>query len=255
MATPTESRIKALIVDDEPKLAEVLALKITDHLPQVELVGRAANVEEAYKLIKEQKPDVVFLDISMPGGSGFNLLDRFEEPDFKTIFVTGHSEYAIDAFRVSAVDYLLKPVRTRELVEAVEKYEQQSSEAFQDLNLLKHNLDHSGNQESKIAIPGAQAYEFVFIREIIRLEGIQKYTQFYLSDGRKILSSYNIGTFKPMLESFGFFCPHKSHLINIRHIKRYLTEGTIRMEDDSAVPVSRRKREEFITEVLKNGSR
>jgi two-component system LytT family response regulator len=105
--------LKALIVDDEPKLAEVLALKIRDHTPQLKVVGKARNVSEAREMIEEERPDVVFLDIRMPGGSGFSLMDHFPKPDFAIIFVTGYDEYALDAFKVSAVDYLLKPVRTK----------------------------------------------------------------------------------------------------------------------------------------------
>lgn len=247
-------KLKALIVDDEPKLAEVLALKLRDHVPQIQVAGQARSTGEAATLIRTLEPDVVFLDVSMPGGSGFSLLESFPQPAFSVIFVTGHSEYAIDAFRVSAVDYLLKPVRTTDLIDAVKKLEERLAKRENaDMDLLRHNLEHQGDQESRVAIPGSQAYEFVAVKDIVRLEGIQKYTQLYLQNGSKILSSYHIGKYKEMLTPFQFFSPHKSHLINTQHIRRYLLEGTVEMTDGSSVPVSRRKREDFLRDVLKKG--
>jgi two-component system LytT family response regulator len=242
--------LKALIVDDEPKLAEVLALKIRDHLPQLRVVGKAQNISDAERLIQEQAPDLVFLDIRMPGGSGFQLFDRFPQPSFSTIFVTGYDEFALDAFRVSAVDYLLKPVRTQALIEAVQKLEARTK-GSDNMALLRHNMQHMGDQETKVAIPGVEVYDFVRVKEIVRLEGDQRYTRIYLQDGRELLSSYHLGKYREMLGPYSFFSPHKSHLINTTHIRRYLAEGTVIMEDGSTVPVSRRKRDEFIQKVVK----
>jgi two-component system LytT family response regulator len=242
--------LKALIVDDEPKLAEVLALKIRDHLPQLRVVGKAQNISDAERLIQEQAPDLVFLDIRMPGGSGFQLFDRFPQPSFSTIFITGYDEFALDAFRVSAVDYLLKPVRTQALIEAVQKLEARTK-GSDNMALLRHNMQHMGDQETKVAIPGVEVYDFVRVKEIVRLEGDQRYTRIYLQDGRELLSSYHLGKYREMLGPYSFFSPHKSHLINTTHIRRYLVEGTVIMEDDSTVPVSRRKRDEFIQKVVK----
>jgi len=247
-------KLKAIIVDDEPKLRTVLEIKLKEKCPEVEMVGMAGNVPQGFELINEVKPDLVFLDIAMPGESGFDLIDKFKEINFDIIFVTGFNEYAIDALRVSAIDYLLKPVRTSDLVEAVEKAvkRKEEREIISRYDVLKHNLNHLGDQKSKIAIPGAQAYDFITVEEIIRCEGWQKYTRIYLKNGTVIVSSYNLGVYRKILKTYDFYDCHKSHLINRHHIKKYLREGTVIMSDDAQVPVSRRKKEEFVEQVVKS---
>ena len=247
-------KIKAVIIDDEPKLRKVLEIKLAENCPEVELLGTACDVPEGTALIKSKKPDLVFLDIAMPGESGFDLLDKFEDIDFDIIFVTGYNEYAIDALRVSAVDYLLKPVRTDDLIAAVSKAAERREERnkLEQYQILKHNLNHLGDQEAKIAIPGAQAYDFVSVKDIVRCEGWQKYTRIYLLNGTCIVSSYNLGFYRQMLKSYGFYDCHKSHMINKSLIVKYLKEGSVIMADESVVPVSRRKKEDFIAEVVKS---
>lgn len=246
--------VKALIIDDEPKLRKVLQIKLEQYCNGVEVVGTAANIEEGHEQIRATNPEIVFLDISMPGGSGFDLLNKFEEIPFEVIFVTGFNDYVLDALKVSAVDYLLKPVITEDLVKAVERAKDriENRNKIERYHLLKHNFDHLGKQDTKIAIPGTNAYDFVQIKDIVRCEGWQKYTRIHLEDGTTILSSYNIGVFKGMLENYGFYGTHKSHLINCKLISRYLKEGTVVMKDGSQVPVARRKKEEFIEQVLKD---
>ncbi len=245
---------KALIVDDEPKLRKVLEFKLAKYCPDIQLVSTAGNAEEAFTEIKNLKPDIIFLDISMPGESGFDLLNRFDSIDFEIIFVTGFNDYVLDALKVSAVDYLLKPVVTANLVAAVEKAKSriEDRQKVKMYHVLMHNINHLGEQDSKIAIPGVNSYDFVKISDIIRLEGWQKYTRIYLMDGNCITSSYNLGVFREMLSGYDFFSTHKSHLINIKMISRYLKEGTVIMSDHSEVPVARRKREEFAEQVLKD---
>ena len=249
-----KKKLRAILIDDEPKLRKVLEMKLNEHCPQIEVMGQAGDVPEGLKCIHTHKPDLVFLDIAMPGESGFDLLDKFDSIDFDIIFVTGYNEYAIDALRVSAVDYLLKPVRTEDLVLAVRKAAERREQRaqLQQYQVLKHNLQHLGDQEAKIAIPGAQAYDFVAVKDIVRCEGWQKYTRIYLMDGSCIVSSYNLGYYRQMLKSYGFYDCHKSHMINRQLISRYLKEGSVVMADESVVPVSRRKKEEFIEEVVKN---
>ncbi len=244
---------RALIIDDEPKIRKVLQIKLEQYCSEIVVQDTAANIVEGFEKINTLKPNLIFLDISMPGGTGFDLLDKFETIDFEVIFVTGFNDYVLDALKVSAVDYLLKPVITEDLIAAVAKAKEriEDREKVEKYSLLKHNLDHLGDQETKLAIPGANAYDFVKISDIIRCEGWQKYTKIYLTDGSCIVSSYNIGMFKNMLEGYAFFSTHKSHLINTKLIIRYLKEGTVVMSDDSNVPVSRRKRDEFTDQVLK----
>lgn len=247
------SKYSVIIIDDEPKLRKVLEIKLSQHCQDLAVLDSVANIKEAYEKIIQLKPDLLFLDISMPGGSGFELLARFERIDFEVIFVTGFNDYVLDALNVSAVAYLLKPILTEDLIDAVDKAKIRISDRkkIEKYSILQHNLNHLGSQDTKIAVPGTNAYDFIKIADIIRCEGWQKYTRIYLHDGSCIVSSYNIGVFKGMLESYKFFTTHKSHMINIKLIVRYLKEGTVVMSDGSKVPVARRKREEFVDRVLK----
>ncbi|MEM8527288.1 MAG: LytTR family DNA-binding domain-containing protein [Bacteroidota bacterium] len=244
---------KAIIIDDEAKIRKVLEIKLGKHCEGVEVVATAANITEAYQLIQKHQPDLIFLDISMPGGSGFDLLSRFEKINFEIIFVTGFDDYALDALKVSAVDYLLKPIITENLIKAVEK----AKERIEDRNKiekyhnLQHNLENIGNQSTKLVIPGLNSYGFVKVCDIIRCEGWEKYTKLYLNDGNCLVSSHNLGVFRDMLKSYDFYHTHKSHLINTKLISRYLKDGFVIMIDGSEVPVARRKREEFLREVVR----
>ena len=243
---------KAIVVDDETKLREVTRSKLQHLCPEIDIVGEAANVPDAYALIQQHAPHVVFLDIAMPGENGFDLLDRFTTIDFEIVFVTGFNDYAIDALRVSAVDYVLKPVLNEDIRRAVDRVTERIRErsTIERYEVLKHNIDHLGQQSTRIAIPGAQAYEFVAVEEIVRCEGWEKYTRLHLTGGQVLVASTNIGHFRELLEPYGFFACHKSHLINRHRVKRYLREGSVVMSDDAHVPVARRRRDEFMREVL-----
>jgi len=243
----------AIIIDDEEKLREVLRIKLKQYCRGVNVIDTASNAEEGYNKIVDQKPDMIFLDIAMPGESGFDMLGRFDQIDFEVVFVTGFNEYALDALKVSAVDYILKPVQTKALIIAVEKAVNRIAERdiIHKYEVLKHNLEHIGDQSTKIAIPGSNAYEFVEIRDIIRCEGWQKYTKIFLTNGDVIISSYNLGVFRDMLESYEFFSSHKSHLVNKSHITRYLKDGSIILSDGSSAPVARRRKEDFMEQVVR----
>ena len=244
---------KTIIIDDESKLREVLQIKVEQYCPHLDIVGTAASAEEGLKLIKELSPDIVFLDISMPGETGFDMLEKIDHPEFALIFVTGYSEYVLDAIKVSALDYLLKPVNTQELIEAVVKATEKidKKNRMDQYELLIHNLNHVGDQNSRIAVPTQNSYEFVIVKDIVRLEGWQKYTKIWMTSGECLVSSYSLGFYKDMLEKYGFYETHKSHVINTVHIKRYLKEGTVIMSDNISVPVSRRKKDTFLDEIIK----
>jgi len=249
----TQELYTAIIIDDEPKLREVLNIKLSQFCPEIKVLDMAEDVTEAHSKITLLKPQLIFLDIAMPGESGFDLLDKFEDIEFEIIFVTGYNEYALDALKVSAVDYILKPVKTVDLQTAVAKAQKRidSKSKVEKYDVLRHNLRNLGDQNSKITIPGTNAYEFVTVGNIVRCEGWQKYTKIFLKGGDVLISSYNIGMFKEMLESYNFFSTHKSHLINKKEIKRYLKDGTVVMSDDSQVPVARRRKDDFISQVVK----
>ncbi len=243
---------KAIIVDDESKLRELLKIKIQNNISSIEVCGEASNVNEAYQLIVEKNPHLVFLDIAMPGASGFELLDKFDKIEFEIIFVTGFNKYALDALKVSAVDYLLKPISNEDLINAVEKAIKKIEDKVKlsKYDLLKHNLHNIGNQSSKISIPGVESYEFIEIADIIRCEGWNKYTKIFHSNESVIISSYNIGVFKEMLEPYDFYTCHKSHIINKNYITKYMKEGTIVLNHEHNVPLARRRRDDFVKEVL-----
>lgn len=245
---------KTVIVDDENKLREVLRIKLSKECPELNVCGEAQNAEDAFRLIKDARPHLVFLDIAMPGASGFDLLDRFELVDFEIIFVTGFNEFALDALKVSAVDYLLKPVKNDDLAAAVQKAIKRikNKAKLSKYDILKHNVQNIGSQDSKISIPGTDSYEFVSISNIIRCEGWNKYTKIFLKNEAVIVSSYNIGIFKDMLLPYGFYSSHKSHVINKSYITKYLKEGTIILDFEHHVPLARRRRDEFLNEVMKD---
>jgi two-component system LytT family response regulator len=247
-------KYKAVIIDDEPKLREVLAIKLNKNCIDIDVVSKASNAEEGYEAILNHKPQIVFLDIAMPGETGFDMLSRFDVIDFEIIFVTGYNEYGLDALKISAVDYLLKPVKTEDLVNAVNKakIKIEKSTKLEKYENLIFNLNHFGDQKTKLTIPGSDGYEFVAVEDIIRCEGWQKYTKIILSNGETIVSSYNLGVFKEMLLKYDFYETHKSHIINKTHILKYLKEGYVIMSDDSQVPVSRRKKDDFYETFIRN---
>ncbi len=246
--------ITGIIIDDEPKIQKVLEIKLKELCPEIDLVALAEDVPSAYDAIVQHKPNLIFLDINMPGASGFKLLEKFEKIDFEIIFVTGYNEYALDALKVSAVDYLLKPIKSEALVNAVNKAKEkiENKKIVDQYKLLQHNINNLGSQDTKITISSSDAFDIIKISEIVRCEGWNKYTRIYLENGSFLLSSSNIGSYREQLEPYGFYACHKSHLINKNKIKRYLKEGTIIMSDNSSIPVARRRKEFFINTVLRN---
>jgi len=246
--------IKTLIIDDEAKLRDVLKMKLERCCPEVEVVGLAMNAGDAYNKIIDKKPQLVFLDINMPGETGFELLNRFDKINFEIIFATGYNEYALDALKVSAVDYVLKPIKNEDLINAVNKaiIRIQDRQKIEKYDVLKHNINNLRDQAAKVAIPGSNFIDFIAISDIVRCEGWNKYTKIHTIDQNVIVSSYNIGVFKDMFEPYDFYSTHKSHTVNKNYIKKYLKEGIIIMMDDSEVPLARRRKEEFTEKILKS---
>jgi two-component system, LytTR family, response regulator len=240
--------VSAVLIDDEEKALQVLKQKLATYCPQVEVLGIATSSATGLELIKKLKPQLVFLDVAMPEESGFGLLKRLPQLDFEIIFVTGYNNYALDAIRFSAIGYILKPVENEDLIAVVQKAVQRVTEKLDSERnrRLLENLLNPGHVRNRIGIPTESGLEFVPTDEIVRCEGFQKYTKVHTLSEKEILSSYNIGEFRKLLENYGFFSAHKSHLINMLHIKRYDKEGTVSMIDGSNVPVSRRKKQEFL---------
>jgi two-component system LytT family response regulator len=217
-------------------------------------VAEAENGDEAYEYIVKLNPDLVFLDISMPRESGFDLLRRLPHLNFELIFITSFDQYALEAIEFCAIGYIVKPISTEYLIHAVENAKKriQQKQGFNHNQVLIENFSHIP-ENKKIALPTSTGIEFISVKEIVRCEGYQKYTKIHISDGRTIVSSHNIGKFATMLEEYGFYPIHKSHIINTNYISSYLNEGVVVLTDGSKAPVSRRKKNEFLA-YLKNAT-
>jgi two-component system LytT family response regulator len=237
------STLRVAVIDDEARAREtiinILGLSEIPH----EVLGQASDVSSGYSLITEKNPDLVLLDINLTDGTGFDILRKFNDFDFKVIFITAHEEYAVTAFKFSAVDYILKPVVAGDLLAAIEKayHEIRKNDTELKLSTLLSNLD----KIRKIVLKTAESIHIVNVQNIIRCESDINYTTFYLHNEEKLLVSRTLKEFAELLEPAGFFRTHQSHLVNLDHVIRYdKTEGGhLVMDDESIVPVSSRKKE------------
>lgn len=248
--------LTALIVDDEQQSRETLERMLVNFCPEVSILGKASSVAEAVPLIDTQKPDVVFLDIEMPGGNGFTLLENYEEFPFEVIFTTAHDLYAINAIKFSALDYLLKPVNIRELQEAVKRAEKklgkkEEADRRQKMETLKTNLAQGDASFTKIALPTSEGIDFIEIKDIIRVEAGRSYSNFHLKGRKKLIVSRPLSEYEEFLEAYNFFRTHKSHMINLSHLVKYVKGkgGYVIMDDDSHVDVSVRRKEALLQRI------
>jgi two-component system LytT family response regulator len=244
---------RILIIDDEKRIRDFVKRMIESFGFDVEVYTDGENVETGLKAIKELKPDVVFLDIQMPDGTGFDLLNQVGEKNFELIFITAFQEYAIMAIKFSALDYILKPIDAEELKTALRnaldtidfKKEETQYEA------LTHNLNT--HQKRKLVLKTQESVHVVDLNEIIRCEADKNYTFFYLNSGKKILVSRTLKDFELLLANHGFFRVQQSHLINLEYIERYNKSegGSVIMKDGAAVPLSTSKKDQFF-QLLEN---
>lgn len=246
--------ITALLIDDENKALAILKNKIERFCPTIKIIGETQNPEEGLHLIKTLKPQLLFLDVAMPEMSGFDLLKEIENPLFEIIFVTAFDHYAIDAINHCAIGYLVKPVDNQDLIFAVNKaiLNIEEKTALEKNKLLIENLGVQKFQKKKIVIPTQEGLEFVKIKDIIHCEGEDGYTKIHFENKKPMLSSNSIGHFNKILENQEFYLVHKSHLINLNHIEKYLNEGYVILSQNYKIPVSRNRRSEFLSK-LKNG--
>ncbi|HOB85360.1 MAG TPA: LytTR family DNA-binding domain-containing protein [Bacteroidales bacterium] len=233
--------MNVIIVDDEATVRNAIRALLNEHFPEVNILATAGSIEEGYEAIRQNNPDLIFLDIELPDGTGFGLLKKFSTVSFKVIFVTGHQEYALDAIKVSALDYVLKPVDTDELCKAVEKAREIINQADQQLKLqaLSENLQ-SRKVLKRIILHTSDHLQLVSISEIIRAEADSNYTSFNLSGGKRILVSRTIKEFESLLSGSGMIRVHQSHLVNIAFIDRFVKKdgGYLILKDGSKIPVS-----------------
>jgi two-component system, LytTR family, response regulator len=239
----------AIIIDDEAKGRMALREKISSYCPEIQLLAEAANGKEGIDAIEKYHPRIVFLDIEMPGMSGFDMLNRLSAKNFHIIFTTAYNQYAIKAIKYAAFDYLLKPIDIEELKEAIGKIIlMESDQTPQQLDLLRENLSHPKRKLNKLAIPTLDGLLFYNIEDIHFLEANSNYTNIIFNNGSKSLASKTLKDFEELLPADIFFRPHHSYIINLNFIKRYIKGdgGQIEMQNGTYIEVSRRKKEEFL---------
>jgi len=239
----------AVIIDDEGKGRIALKQKLLDYCPQIKLIAEADSGKQGIQLIEQLHPDIVFLDIEMPGMDGFEMLKKISDKKFHIIFTTAYDQYAIKAIRFAAFDYLLKPVDIEELKQAVEKITQCQPQSYisKKLEVLEQHL-FANTTLNKIAIPTLDGILFFNITDIIYLEAHSNYTEIHFANNQKIIASRTLKEFEEMLPADKFFRPHHSHIINLQYIKRYIRGdgGQIELQNGTVVSVSRSKKEEFL---------
>lgn len=242
--------IKTVIIDDEPGNIVTLTEMLNNYCPSVHLCGTAENIREGEVLISRENPHLVFLDIEMPFGNAFDLLDKMMPVRFEVIFITAFNNYAIQAFKYSALDYILKPVNIEELKKSVQRVEERLMEKTVNLRIesLIGNLKGDAQAVKKIALPTMSGLSFEPIDQITRIEADGSYVFVVLKNGKKEPVSKNLKDFEDMLTDGNFFRIHNSHIININYVKKYYKGrgGYVEMEDGSTVVVSSRKRDEFL---------
>lgn len=238
--------IKAIIVDDERHSCDALKMLLDKCCPQVQVVAICYSGIDAIEKINELKPELVFLDIEMPGMNGFQMLERLPHINFEIIFTTSYDQYAITAFKFSALDYLLKPVDREELEKAIQKISKKINPAIsQQLEILLHKINQPAIPVQKIALPTMQGLEFVPVESIIHCSSSNNYTEFFLADKKRLLVSRTLKETEDMLAEYSFLRVHHSHIVNLNAITRYVKGegGYLIMEDGSNVDVSRSRKE------------
>lgn len=245
--------IKAIIVDDEPYSCEALATLLERYCPEVKVAEICYSGETAIAAIREQKPQLLFLDIEMPQMNGFELLEKLPEINFELIFTTSYDQYAIRAIRFSALDYLLKPVDREELQKAVQKtITRVSSPLPQQLEILLQKINHSAVAVQKIALPSMEGLQMVALDSIISCASDSNYTVFFLKNKQKIIVSRTLKDVEEMLNEHSFFRVHHSYIVNTNEINKYIKGegGYLIMSDGSSVDVSRSKKEFLLKKLL-----
>jgi len=243
-------KLITVIIDDEPDAVDFISSIATEYCHDLDVVGKANNVREGVALINEIKPDLVFLDVEMPNGTGFELLTHFPEKTFDVIFITAFNHYAIQAIKFSAVDYLLKPININEFIEAVNKVVSKRRSGVlsgnENFDILLENLRTS--HPTRLVIPTSDGREYLNPKDIIRIEADRSYSWFFITGRHKVLVSRHLKEFQDLLNDRNFFRPHNSHLINLDFVKKFIRHdgGYIEMNDGSQIPISRNRKDLFL---------
>lgn len=241
--------MKTVLIDDESNARETLRHLLTKYVPQVEIVGEADSVESGIACLQLHDPDLVFMDIEMPFGSGFDILDETKGMKFKVIFVTAFNQYAVQAFRFSAVGYLMKPIRISDLKEAVAKLAILDPDHLQKINVLTHNISVGATGSPRLILPDLTGFFVVELHTIVRCEGERNYTRFHFADQNSALVTRTLKEYDDLLSGNGFFRIHQSHLVNLSYVKRYIRGkgGEVEMSDKAVLPLARHRKDDFLS--------
>lgn len=241
--------LKAILIDDELSSLQNLHQKIIEFCPNVSVIAATQSPEEAIQLIRRHQPDIIFLDIEMPKMSGFRMLEQLGDTNSEIIFTTAYNHYAVDAIRISAFDYLTKPIAIADLQNALERLStQKNTHTKERAEILKQSLGNTKSQEDKIALSTHEGMDFIRMKNILRIESSSNYSKIFFTDGRQTIVTKLLKDFEELLTPYHFFRIHNSHLINLHYIKKYVRGdgGQVVMENDEVIDVSRRKKEEFL---------
>jgi len=244
--------IKTILIDDEPSGLNTLRKLLQEYCPELDIMAECGDADSAKEAIRRLEPQLVFLDISLPGKSGFDLLTELDTIRFEIIFVTAHNNFTLQAFRYSAVDYLLKPIDEDLLADAVKRAVKKIDDSSINSNIktLLHNIQKTNSsQEAKLCIPSLRGFQVVDLKDILYCEAAGSYTNFYFSNAKSYCSAKPIYEYEEILSDAGFVRIHKSYLVNLLHIKEYVRGegGVVILSNNAEVEVSRRKKDLFLS--------
>lgn len=241
-------KLTAIIVDDIAAAVKMLHNDITNAHPDVEIIGTAKSVVEASKLLRKEQPDILFLDIILGDGTGFDVLEIYPELTSKIIFVTASDEYAIKAFKFAAIDYVLKPYSDEDLSNAIARAKNQMHPDKDQLSVLQQSIAQPNQRPKKISLHTSEKIVVVNLDDIVRCQSDNNYSEFFMKDGQKILVSKTLKYFADMLKEYQFLRVHQSHLVNLQYIKEFIKSdgGYLVLQNKTTIPVSVRKRQEVI---------
>jgi two-component system LytT family response regulator len=247
------NKLTSFVVEDIPEALELLVTDIIENHSDIEIIGKAYGVVEACKLLQTKKPDILFLDIMLGDGTGFDILEIVPNLNAKVIFITANDEYAIKAFKFAAIDYILKPYSLEELANSINKAKAQIQPKEEQLSILKQLVANPLEKPNKLSLHTSEKITVVNIKDIIRCKSDNNYTTFYLNDKSKVLVSKTLKYYTDILKEVNFLRVHQSHLVNKAYIKEFIKSdgGYLILNDSSNIPVSARKKKEIITSIKK----
>lgn len=244
--------IKTVIIDDEKDARILLRRMLETHFSEVEILAEADDVDTGVEVIQAHQPELVFLDIQMRAGTGFDLLRKLKQRAFEVVFITAYNTYAMQAFQFAAFSYLLKPIKQTDLEHVLDRYRQQQPHPLAEdrLQVLWQHYQVEGSQQ--LVLPNSDGFRVVELSEILYLEADRNYTRFYLADQSKELISRTLKSYEALLHKFSFYRIHQSYLINLSHVRRFLKTdgGMVQMPNGATLPVSRQRKQGFLRKFL-----